>query len=733
MDNNKLLEYFGDKLRYELIHPDKDKQQAFPISSPYGVFNKVKKAIDVSSKAGYGIYFTLNEFTNPKHRKKDEFKLARAVWIEDDGDEHGVTPTNFPLAPSCVVSSSPGKYHYYWFTSCDNLEEWMAVMKGMAADYNGDEAGTLVTQVLRVPGYPNTKYEDNPLVAITAGNMKKYSWADIIKAFPPSDAPVVETVTNTKGSLEVNTAINEILTGESLYPNMIRLAASFAVKGISRKDIHSVIGAVLDQADAEPKRITNAKSKLMFSIDDAIAKYAKKQNTHRYQADKVGNLYCTLEWPPGFVGEMARDAYDYMRLGSRELAICAAMHCVSVLGCGCFHLGNVPVNRKRLVLAENGTGKQITTDYFEMLLKQLPHAGISDMFKSENAYSASNLQHDLNEHKCRSVIISEAGKVGSSTAGDQGTLQAQRLKLLSSKIYGGAVSTTAYSKAKQSAISTVKAEPVQDPIFVLLEETTPQTYVDVFHKTKQADSGELARTDIFFIKEPSRADANLRNKRIDIPEPIINHMNKMVQQYFDTDVMDGTVEGVSQKHIEVDYSQVADLMDELFLSTLDMRSRVDNVERGMIVRLHERVATTCIILAAANSLDPTLTKPKPPIVTPEIFNYAVDYHRELNRAALANIRTGTLAGAMEQLMKTLAAKLLNTQDKDEELFMDGNITRQWVARKLRTDSTKFKALRDEMNGATPDRALTAIMNHACDESLLSRVAGKSGQWYNQVS
>ena len=736
--SNTLLDYFGTKLRYELIYPDKNKQNVYPIASPYGEFDKVKKAIDISNKAGYGVYFTLNEFNNPKHRKKAEFKRARAVWIEDDGDVHGVTPTTFPLAPSCIVESSPGKFHYYWFTSCDDLDEWDAVMHGMCDKFNGDPAGILVTQVLRVPGYANTKYPSKHVVAIRGGNFKTYSWREVIKYYPPAEFnqikhPETGDVVNRKSVLEVKDAIKDILSGESVYPNMIRLAASFAVKGMNRKDTYSLLKGVLELSDAEPDRLKNAEDKLMYSIDDARAKYAIERSKGRFGKFVQEDLHCTLDWPPGFLGKVARDIYDSMFLQSRELAVVTALHSVSVLGCGAFHWNGVPVNRRRLVLANNGVGKQTSENYFKKLCNNILVPNILERYSSENAFSASNLQHDLNIHKCRSVIIGEAGKIGSSTSGDIGTLQAQKLKLISAKVGEAAVSTTSYSRAGKTIANETKLKPVQDPIVCYLEESTPQTYVDVFHRTKQTESGLLARTDTYFIKEPKSDDINWESNKHDLDETVLKHMTAMVIQYESLDIMDGTLDhSISEKHIEVDFSDVDQEYKEFIIKHVDLRHTANgDYERGLIVRKHERVFTTCIILAAADSLDLTLETPATPKVTLTHWEYALELHEELDRSARANFTGGHLASAMEQALNTLKTKQSAAKDGDAHLLTkDGYITRQWVSKKLRTNESKFKNLKHEMPFKENSQIYTSIINSAIDEGMMEKAPGVKDSWIN---
>src|SRR5262245_35956026 len=72
---------------------------------------------------GAGVYVTINE-TDLTGRKSENITRIRAIWQEDDGGHGGP----FPLEPSLVVESSPGKFHRYWLVS----NTWPADEKGRA-------------------------------------------------------------------------------------------------------------------------------------------------------------------------------------------------------------------------------------------------------------------------------------------------------------------------------------------------------------------------------------------------------------------------------------------------------------------------------------------------------------------------------------------------------------------------------------------------------------------------
>jgi RepB DNA-primase from phage plasmid len=147
-------------------------------------------SIDNAYKQGAGVWATVNE-TDGTGRKIENILRVRAVWCEFDGAKDGSTPSTFPIAPSMVVETSPGNFHFYWLVAdhwpTDQLgkEDFAAVLECMVAAYGSDKAATDISRVLRVPGFMHRKNPANPhLVRITDDNGARYTRQQIVAAFP---------------------------------------------------------------------------------------------------------------------------------------------------------------------------------------------------------------------------------------------------------------------------------------------------------------------------------------------------------------------------------------------------------------------------------------------------------------------------------------------------------------------------------------------------------------------
>jgi hypothetical protein len=143
-------------------------------------FRRLRKLND----DGAGVFVTVNE-TDERGRTKANIMRIRAVFQEDDDGHDGP----FPLEPSLVVESSPGRSHRYWLVA----NEWLAdeqgcvdfrsVMERMIASYGSDPNAKDVSRVMRLPGFQHRKAKPF-LVRVVAASGKRYDREEILRAFP---------------------------------------------------------------------------------------------------------------------------------------------------------------------------------------------------------------------------------------------------------------------------------------------------------------------------------------------------------------------------------------------------------------------------------------------------------------------------------------------------------------------------------------------------------------------
>jgi hypothetical protein len=285
--------------------PDKTTGTPWHYHQPY---SKCISSLKEREEFGWGSFFCVNELDRtldpgtkdkPKHRTKKMFKRARAVFLDfDKSDKPAPDIDSFPIKPNIVVTSSPGKYHYYWLTETTDAKEWNAVMEGITNQYDGDPQAKDLARVLRLPGYNHNKY-DPFMVKCTIHSDTPYNWFVIREAFPPvikgagiidnnKDLPVAKgagvsipkaTVLDQKDNkFSASQAIQDIFDAKSYHGPLTSLAMRYVNKNMERDEILSVLKGLGSQAPSKRDEWEHrfGDDHLLECIDSAIYKKAEE-------------------------------------------------------------------------------------------------------------------------------------------------------------------------------------------------------------------------------------------------------------------------------------------------------------------------------------------------------------------------------------------------------------------------------------------------------------------------
>jgi hypothetical protein len=134
------------------------------------------------AQKGCEVYFCAHLLTNPR-RIKENATAIHTLW----GDLDGTQVPEDEIKPTAVIQSSPGRYHCYWRLT-DPIPPQAAELlnKRLATAIEADPSGFDLTQLLRVPGSANYKYEGQPVVVIQdLDTSRTYSAGDLDRNLPP--------------------------------------------------------------------------------------------------------------------------------------------------------------------------------------------------------------------------------------------------------------------------------------------------------------------------------------------------------------------------------------------------------------------------------------------------------------------------------------------------------------------------------------------------------------------
>ena len=158
----------------------------------YGKIEDCVAGLAGYQRGGAGVFVTANR-TDGEGAKAVNITSLRCVWIDDDTPRETFR-TDFPIDPTAIVESSPGRYHYWWrkgHVGKFELDVFKGVMKRLVQDWGHDKQACDIARVMRLPGFYHVKGE--PFMSrIVGGTGKMVPLDDLLKAFPPIEEEQIQ-------------------------------------------------------------------------------------------------------------------------------------------------------------------------------------------------------------------------------------------------------------------------------------------------------------------------------------------------------------------------------------------------------------------------------------------------------------------------------------------------------------------------------------------------------------
>ncbi|MHA2064834.1 MAG: DNA-primase RepB domain-containing protein [Candidatus Thorarchaeota archaeon] len=446
-----------------------------------------------------GIFFCVNEIDRSKdpgkHRTARMLSRIRAVWADDDNirDE---PRSDFPISPNVVVETSRGKFHYYWLTTTDNIEEWGGVMNGIANKFNTDGNSKDLVRVLRLPGFFHKKKEPfQSLYAIM--NPKPYSWNEIVQAFPPdantkprSVAPTGRVNAQFTSFVEARHAIAD---GSNYHGAIMWLLNHWANSGIKSPDeLLYMISDVLSQATVQDERWSARTNHeyLQANVRDALAFVEANPIHSTIEVPTITKKEHQLQtgWPPGLMGDLCNEILEMAPHPNEEVALMAGFSLVAGICGRSFNVLGTGLNLYVALLADSGIGKANLKNSINTALLKLCALEGGGTFKGASRFTGPKpLFEMLMSGLSRVCILEESGLMSESTAGDQKGLTRVMLDIFSSSGYGEYAGGESYSKAENSI------PVIPSPALTIAHVSTPLSYLRALKSRDASMTGDVAR------------------------------------------------------------------------------------------------------------------------------------------------------------------------------------------------------------------------------------------------
>ncbi|MGE3598878.1 MAG: DNA-primase RepB domain-containing protein [Dehalococcoidia bacterium] len=157
---------------------------------PQSIGNAEQWLIEESNE-GREVYAGAALFVDPKRGgNRENAARVRAAWVDGDG---ATVPPHLP-ASTITVESSPGRTQEYWLLSrAIEPEAGEAINHRLVYAIGADTSGWDINQLLRVPGFPNRKYPDPPIVTIIRDDGPIYDPDELLAALPEAPARTART------------------------------------------------------------------------------------------------------------------------------------------------------------------------------------------------------------------------------------------------------------------------------------------------------------------------------------------------------------------------------------------------------------------------------------------------------------------------------------------------------------------------------------------------------------
>jgi hypothetical protein len=231
------------------------------------------------AQEGHEVYFCAHLLAEPR-RIKENATEVHTLW----GDLDGAKVPEGEITPTAAVQSSPGRFHCYWRLA-DGIPPQAAELlnKRLALEIGADPSGFDLTQLLRVPGTVNYKYEGRSVVGIQHLDASRaYSAGDLDRILPP--LPVASPASTNADTLVHDSALHHYEPPVELGPEALKVWRGEKPKAkangeVDRSASLMKIGRVIYDAGATRRTVTEA----LKERDRALG---WKCYTNRRDADK---------------------------------------------------------------------------------------------------------------------------------------------------------------------------------------------------------------------------------------------------------------------------------------------------------------------------------------------------------------------------------------------------------------------------------------------------------------
>jgi RepB DNA-primase from phage plasmid len=147
-----------------------------------------------NDREGADIYVGMNPLKpDSRTRTKDDILSIRHLYVDLDHEGPkslaSIEQSKIVPQPNYILTTSPGKFQVIWKVEEIPHDQAESLLRAMARRFGGDPAATDSSRVLRIPGFPNTKYEERFVVQAEKHSDRMYHALDFKLRIDHLDSP----------------------------------------------------------------------------------------------------------------------------------------------------------------------------------------------------------------------------------------------------------------------------------------------------------------------------------------------------------------------------------------------------------------------------------------------------------------------------------------------------------------------------------------------------------------
>ena len=686
MKTKEFLSLFGE----DHIFCAYDYKKEMPPISNIGSIKEMRKL----NRDGYCIYFAVNSFKGEKRRNK-QIKSIRSIWVDDDNPRKSFRK-KWPLPPSIVVSTSPGKYQYYWLTETTAFKEFEHVMQTMIDEHGNDKGVRDLSRVLRLPGFKHNKDLENPhKVRVVSGSFKTHTWEAIKIAFPPSEE--IKGATKEKGKYSKKAAREAIKRSDDFHGSLRDRAMELANRNL---DTEEIIGVLQREMETVPEEERSQRWEDRYSEEhlyecasSAVEKYSSEDHEEEILDKDVapnfeeieeelfgGKLRKKILMPRNTViGELTKQIMNSWWKPNMMVASLSARAFIAYLAGGNYRGSTGDrLNFQQIAIGDTGAGKDPLISSTPTLI-QIIFRGerkiMAQLLKGviDEAGSQEGIDDRIRTLKNKQDLLFVKDEIGElltrATNGDQVKAGILNYVLKMYTKSDGISNERAKARKKEQP----EAEMLYAPHFIVSAATTPELIVDGL-SSSHVGTGLMSRMMMFNV------DGYVQ-QRVKKPDDIVIKKKTIekIKQILETNTMtEGEMFSLPSARV---YNPKTVQFTEEVVEFCYRESLVDDNRRGSMKAVWNRRVPNAKKYAMVDAI---AESPRNPIVDMKIMKRNMEFVTNSCEYTIAlfegNVGENLHDIASKEIIRILSRH--NTKYKGK-----------WVKRQVLTNSRKIKKLR----------------------------------------